>query len=738
MVYAIVNEGFQEDYAKSIARVSDKFFQEFNINPGDIVEIISGETRVPVILEPLEDYQMMDEYVSKIEYFSNTPDFNIFINGFIRKSLKVAIGQQIQLDKTSSQIAKSIVVAPLDPNDKSRIYSDYLVARPVLAGQIIELNNELGNDLVVGIVNSDPVGIVLIDSTTEIFIANDTPEELIQTEPILMYDSVGGFKTIKERLRTLVEYPLRYPELFDNLNISPPRGILLTGAKGSGKTLLSKAVSFEAGVHRFYIMATEIVKGWWESEGEMDKYFQQIRHYQPAVVIIDQIDVLAPIPSPTTTDLERRLTERLINNLDQLDHSKIVLIGTCENSELVHPLIKSYGRFEIEINIPVPVAEDRHEILEALTRGIPLVDVDIQKIVDNTTGFSPADLELLVKEAGLRALERYNIPDSTLFSSSEYRDTLKKLSISQDDFNHALLNVKPSATREFVNQIPKVTWNDIGGLDSVKQAIQETIAWPINRPELFSEMGITPPKGILLYGPPGTGKTLVAKAISNQIKANFLSIKGPELLTKWFAESPRMIRDLFKRAKQLAPCIIFFDEIDALAPQRSAGTGAGGSQERDRVINQLLATLDGMDPISGVFVIGATNRPEAIDPALLRPGRIDRLIYVTVPNENERLQILKVHTSKMNLAKNVNLKEISRNTENFTGADLQNLCREAVFSGLRINFSNRTIEKSNFEQALKICRPSVSKELKEKYDSISKEIRKKKITEYIESSFEFR
>ena len=351
--------------------------------------------------------------------------------------------------------------------------------------------------------------------------------------------------------------------------------------------------------------------------------------------------------------------------------------------------------------------------------------------MDSTTGYSPADLELLVKEAGIRALERYNIPDTSLIEGSDYHDNLKKLSISQEDFNHALLNVKPSATREFINQIPKISWSDIGGLDSVKQAIQETIAWPINKPELFFEMGINPPKGILLYGPPGTGKTLVAKAISNQIKANFLSIKGPELLTKWFAESPRMIREL-------APCIIFFDEIDALAPQRSSGTGAGGSQERDRVINQLLATLDGMDPISGVFIIGATNRPEAIDPALLRPGRIDRLIYVSIPTSDERLQILKVHTEKMNLSDNVDLHSIADKTEGFTGADLQNVCREAVFASLRANFSNRIIDKSNFDQALKICKPSVSEDLKDKYDNLSKVIRKKKITEYIESSFEFR
>ena len=736
MVFAIVNEGIQEDYAKSFARIHRRFFTEYDIGPGETVELISGERRMPVTIMPLEEWHTTEP--ERKNELTGLTDYNLFINGFIRKNLKVAIGQQIQIDKTSYQLAKSIVVAAVESNDKARIYTDYLIARPVIAGQILELNNELGNDLLVGIVKTEPLGIVIVDYGTEIFISNDTPDELVQSEPIIMYDSIGGFKSIKERLRTLVEYPLRYPELFDNLNIFPPRGILLTGSKGSGKTLFSKAVSYETGVRRFYIMATEIVKGWWESEGEMDKYFQQIKHFQPAVVIIDQIDVLAPSPSPTTTDLERRLTERLINNLAELEGSKIVIIGTCENSELIHPLIKGYGRFEVEINIPVPVAEDRYDILEVLTRGIRLEKVELEKIVESTSGFSPADLELLVKEAGMRTLERFNVLEPATNEIAEHPESITKLSISQEDFNLALLNVKPSATKEFMNQIPKVSWKDIGGLSKVKQAIQETIAWPIDRPELFSEMGISPPKGILLYGPPGTGKTLVAKAISNQIMANFLSVKRPELLTKWFAESPRMIRDLFKRAKQLAPCIIFFDEIDALVPQRSSGTGAGGSQERDRVINQLLATLDGMDPISGVYVIGATNRPDAIDPALLRPGRIDRLIYVPIPDIEDRFQILQVHTSKMKLDADVNLHTIAEQTDNFTGADLQNICREAVFASLRTDFSKRTIKNEFFIQALKICKPSVSQKMKEQYDILSKEIRKKKISEYIQSSFEFR
>ncbi|MFV2016104.1 MAG: AAA family ATPase, partial [Candidatus Heimdallarchaeota archaeon] len=394
-------------------------------------------------------------------------------------------------------------------------------------------------------------------------------------------------------------------------------------------------------------------------------------------MVIDQIDVLAPVPGPNITDLERRLTERLISNLSQIKNSKlqIVILGTCENADQIHPSLKTYGRFEVEINIPIPSKIDRIDILKVLTRGIPLEkNVNLTIIADRTYGFTPADLELLLKEAGMKALEKYEIFEKDFeFTESQDQANLlldqMKLSLSQEDLINSLLKIKPSATKEFTPQIPQVSWNEIGGLKDVKQAIQETIAWPIHHPEIFSEMGIKPPKGVLLYGPPGTGKTLVAKAIANQIRSNFLVVKGPELLSKWFSESPRMIRDLFKKARQLAPCIVFFDELDALAPPRSSGTGSGGGQERDRVINQLLATLDGIDTIKGVFVIGATNRPNAIDPALLRPGRIDRLIYVSIPNEDERLQILKVHTKSNPLHNDVDLKKLAQLIPRYTGAD---------------------------------------------------------------------
>lgn len=743
MVFVTIKEGFQQDYALSVGRISKKFIRQFNLKIGEVVELISGEKRVPIRLRPIEEIDLSSS--TDLESFAdddkNTEDDSIYneeyilyLNGFLRSNLNVALGQQINLDKTNYQIAKEITVAAIDAEDKTSIYSDYFVDRPLIPGQTLELTNDFGRDIVVVIVKSTPIGITVADKNTEVFIANDTPQEILDkfSNNVVMYDDVGGYHDIKKRLRSLVEIPLRFPEIFDNLNITPPLGILITGARGTGKTILSKAVSHESGVHRFFIMATEIVKGWWESELEMDKYFSQIVNYQPAVVVIDQIDVLAPIPSLNTTDLERRLTERLITNLTQLKNKKVIIIGTCENSELIHPSLKTYGRFEVEINIPIPNNQDRLEIMKVLTRGIPLEsNINFDQIIKRTQGFTASDLELLIKESGIRTLKRFKILDYDI-NEKDQIEGIKKLSLSQDDIFQALSKIKPGATKEFTNQIPNISWEDIGGLEEVKQAIRETIAWPIHNPEVFTEMGIKPPKGILLYGPPGTGKTLVAKAIANQINSNFLVVKGPELISKWFSETPRQIRELFKKARQLAPCIVFFDELDALAPVRSGGTNdSSGGQERDRVINQLLTTIDGIDAIKGVFVIGATNRPTAIDPALLRPGRIDRLIYVPVPNEIERLKILEVHTKSMKLNNDVDLKKVANKCPYFTGADIQSLCRESVFSALRKDFTVREVSMIDFKNALRVVFQSVPMSVLENYKILSKDIRRRKVAEYI-------
>lgn len=746
MIITTVADGFQEDYGKSIGRIPKNYFKNLNLEIGEIVEVISGNRRVGVFLRPIEE--ITNESIPQRMLYSKPKkssikeeDIILHLNGFLRASIRVGLGQKVRIDKTSAPNAEKALIAALNHEDREKIFIDYITNRPIIRGQIVELQN-VGYDLKVGILSTSPPGIVRIGVQSDVRISHETPPELKEdTEDIVMYDDIGGQKDILTRLRTLVEYPLRYPEIFRMLHVHPPQGILITGSAGIGKTYLSKAVAFESGVTRFFVMAPEIVKGWWTTEKEMDKYFQHVVKYEPAILILDQIEVLAPAPAPNLSDLEMRMTEQLIRNLDKISGRGIIVIGTTTDANSIHPALRTYSRFEIEISLKIPNFDDRVEVLSIHTRGMPLDKVDLQSIAQATGGYTPADLELLVKEAGMHALERKNLLELEIKSSPSPQVLKKVLShqlyLNNDDFLKALATVKPSASREVISEIPKVTWEDIGGLEDVQQSLKEMIEWPIKHSGVFKEMGIRSPRGVLLYGPPGTGKTLLAKALANEIQANFLVVKGPELLSKWFAESARMVRDLFSRGKQLAPCIIFFDEIDALATKRGGAYASTSSRERDRIINQLLASLDGVDKIKGVYVVGATNRPNAIDPALLRPGRLDRLIYVPVPDPQGRFKILKVHTRNMPLDPNVNLKEISDSAVNYTGADLENLCREAAYSSLRRDQSSELVTEEDFQTALGVCRSSVNPEIIKFYQMQEGEMKKHRTSDYMKLPQEF-
>ncbi|MHA2304285.1 MAG: AAA family ATPase [Candidatus Hodarchaeales archaeon] len=747
MIITTVADGFQEDYGKSIGRIPKESFNKANLEIGEIVEIISGDRKVGVFLRPIEEIR--DEKIpqrmlySKIKKVTLREDEEIIlhVNGFIRASLKVGLGQKVRIDKTTVSEAEKVLIVALNPEDREKVYIDYITNRPIIRGQFIEVQN-IGYDLKVGILTTSPPGIVKIGASSDVRIAHETPPELIEdTEDVVMYDDVGGNKEILTRLRSLIEYPLRYPEIFRLLHIHPPQGILITGPAGIGKTYLSKAIAYESGVTRFFVMAPEIVKGWWTTEKEIDKYFQHVSNYEPAILILDQIEVLAPTPAPNLSDLEMRMTEQLIRNLDKIVGKQIIVIGTTSNADSIHPALRAYGRFEIEVSLLIPNFEDRVEILSIHTRGMPLEDVDIEAIAQATGGFTPADLELLVKEAGMHALERKNLLELESKAAPSAQVIKQMLGyqvyLNNDDFLRALATVKPSASREVISEVPRVTWEDVGGLENVKQSLKEMIEWPISHSNIFKEMGIRSPRGVLLYGPPGTGKTLLAKALANEIQANFVVVKGPELLSKWFAESARMVRDLFDRARQLAPCIIFFDEIDALATKRGGAYASSSSRERDRIINQLLASLDGVDKMKGVYVVGATNRPNAIDPALLRPGRLDRLIYVPVPDHHGRLKILKVHTRNMPVDNDVNLDQISKSAMNYTGADLENLCREAVYASLRRDSSIRIVTKDDFNTALGICRSSVNSEIIQFYQIQDGEMKKHRTSDYMKLPQEF-
>ncbi|MHA2225236.1 MAG: AAA family ATPase [Candidatus Hodarchaeales archaeon] len=749
-VVATIADGFQEDYAKSIGRISNDSILDLNLNENEIIEIINGDRRIGIFIRPIEE--VVDNNAPQRSLYlghkqvgpsREKSDIILHINGFLRSSLKVGLGQKVRIDKTSCPDAEKVLLTVLSPEDKEKIYFDYLTSRPIIRGQIIELQN-ISYDLKVAILKTSPPGIVRIGVDTDVRIAHEIPKDLLEDgEDSVMYDDIGGNNEILTRLRALVEFPLRYPEIFEMLNIHPPQGILITGPPGIGKTYISKAIACESGVTRFFVMAPEFVKGWWTAEKDMEKYFQHVLKYQPAILIIDQLEVLAPAPIANLSDLERRLTDQLIKNLDKVIRGKnIVVIATTIDAKKIHPSLLVYGRFEIEINLSIPNLNDRVEILNIFTRGIPFKNVDLNAIAQATGGYTPADLELLVKEAGMHALERRNLLDLEIKETipiQPVKSPAINVVLENEDFIRSLSTTKPSATREIISQIPKVTWGDIGGLEEVQQSIKEMVEWPIKHPDLFNEMGIRAPKGVLLYGPPGTGKTLIAKALANEIQANFLVVKGPELLSKWFAESARMIRDLFRRARQLAPSIIFFDEIDAIAGPRGGSFSSEGSRERDRVINQLLASLDGVERMKDVFIIGATNRPNAIDPALLRPGRLDRLIYVPVPNVEGRLRILEVHTREMPLDnQTVDLKYVAEITKYYTGADLENLCREAAYAGLRRDFSSRLVTGEDFKSALNISRPTITPEIIRFYKVQDGEMKKHKTIDYSKFSQEFR
>ncbi|MFW9777567.1 MAG: AAA family ATPase [Candidatus Heimdallarchaeota archaeon] len=745
MVIATVADGFQDDYAKNIGRISQKRFDDFDIKEGEVVEVVSGDRKVGILLKPLEEINVPSQlpevplYPAPQRSIRQTGDLILHLNGFLRANLGVGIGQKVFLDKTACPEAKKVLISTYSMEDKDKVFIEYLLDRPVIRGQTIELRRLLGGrDLKVAILSTTPSGIVRIVPETDVRISNEIPKELVEDEldRFVMWDEVGGHSELISRLRNLVELPLRYPEVFEMLNIQPAQGILLTGPLGVGKSHLSRALSCESGVTRFFIMATEMIRGWWTTEKDMNKYFQHIINYEPAVIVIDQIEALAPAPSRHLSDLERRTTTSLIQNLDKIIRGrKVIVIATTTDADSVHPALRVPGRFEIEIAVPIPNYRDRLEILKTHVRGIPTKELDLEDIAKNTGGYTPADLEFLIKMAGMHALERQNLLDPEINQvSGEESDNNPKshgieIHLSQEDLFTALTEVKPSATREITTSIPLVSWNDVGGLEDVKQSLREMVEWPIRSPEVFHEMNIRLPRGALLYGPPGTGKTLIAKALASEIQANFLVVRGPELLSKWFSESARMVRELFQRARQLAPCIIFFDELDALAGKRGGGF-TNASRERDRIINQLLASLDGMEKLTGVYVIGATNRPNAIDPALLRPGRLDRLIYVPIPDMENRLKIFEVHTRHMELDETVDLKELARSTENFTGADIENLCREAAFAGLRRDFTSRSLSFEDFNIAMDKCRPSINENIVKYFEVEVEAMKKHRISDY--------
>ena len=722
----------REEAGRGIARLDTKSMSKIGIKEGDIIEI-EGKKKTACIA---------------VRAYPADVGLNIIrIDGITRRNAGTALGEYVKVRKAEVKEAKKVVIAPAEKgvivHYSSNLMKQNLFMRPVVKGDIIVPSPAMrrrGNSLLEDffgldfeeffiptfpgdtrfiVVKTEPDGIVQITDLTELEILPQLPSSLKLEEkaiPTVTYEDIGGMRDVVKKVREMIELPLRHPELFERLGIEPPKGVLLYGPPGCGKTLLARAVANESGAHFISISGPEVTSKWYgESEKRIRDIFEDAEKNAPSIIFIDEIDAIAPKREEVTGEVERRMVSQLLTCMDGLKRrGKVIVIAATNRPHSLDPALRRPGRFDREIEIPVPDKEGRLEILKIHTRNMPLAkDVDLKYLAEITHGYVGADLEALCKEAAMSALRRV-LPEIKWKEEKELpKEVIEKLVVTKQDFMNALHLVEPSAMREVLVEVPNVKWEDVGNLEEVKQTLKEIVEWPLKYPENFKKLGIQPPRGILLYGPPGCGKTLLARAVATESGANFIAVKGPELKSMWVGESERRIRELFRRAKQVAPCIIFFDEIDALAPKRGLYFG---EKVTESIVSQLLTEMSGIEELKGIVVMAATNRPDIVDPALLRPGRFDKLVLVPPPNEKGRLEILKVHTKNMPLAKDVDLKEIARKTEGFSGADLEALCKEAAMSALRESLKAKNVSKKHFEEALKKIKPSITKETIEFYE----------------------
>ncbi|HEY7756697.1 MAG TPA: CDC48 family AAA ATPase [Nitrososphaeraceae archaeon] len=730
-----VAEAEQSDVGRKIARIDPDVARQLDLSTGDALEISSMGKKTTVLCWPARE--------------KDTGKGLVRIDGYLRNRLDVGINDSVEIKKVESKSAEKVTLAPTEPLrivGAEGYLQEYLLGGLLSTGDIFPLTI-MGQRVDLVVISTKPSGPVLMEDSTEVTVSEES-EKAIQAAkgdgaPSISYEDIGGIKNEVSRLREMIELPLRHPELFKRLGVEAPKGVLLHGPPGTGKTLLAKAVAHETNANFYTIGGPEIMsKFYGESEERLREVFKKAEENAPAIIFIDEIDSIAPKREEVSGEVERRVVAQLLSLMDGMSsRGKVVVIGATNRINAIDPALRRPGRFDREIEIGVPDRDGRLEILQIHTRGMPLEkDVDLGVIANMSHGFVGADLQAVAKEAGIRALRRV-LPEIDLTTENIPSDILKKIVVTMDDFLSVIKEIEPSALREVFVEIPDVKWDDIGGLEDVKQELQEAVEWPLKYQGLFLHSDATPPKGILLYGPPGTGKTLMAKAAAHESEANFISIKGPELLSKWVGESEKGVREVFRKARQAAPCIVFFDEIDAIAPTRG-GMGSD-SHVTERVISQLLTELDGLEVLSNVIIIAATNRPDIIDAALLRPGRFDRLLYVPPPEKDSRIKIFKIHTSKKPLADDVKIERLAAQTEGYTGADIAALASAAVMLALREHIekykdpkkaeSAKTelkIHMKHFEEAMKKIRP-LSKHEIETYRSIAERFGKPDLTKEV-------
>ena len=723
-----VAEAEQRDVGRKIARVDPEVVERLSITTGDALELSSLGRKTTVLSWPAKE--------------SDRGKGIIRIDGLIRNRLDVGINDLIEIRTVESKDAKSITFAPTEPlriTGGEQYLAEYLNGALMTKGDTIPIN-VMGRRIDLVVISTNPSGPVIINDSTEIIVSEESSKAIqISKEGAtasITYEDIGGLGDAVERVREMIELPLRHPELFKRLGVEAPKGVLLHGPPGTGKTLLAKAVANETNSTFYTIGGPEIMSKYYgESEEKLRSIFEQAEKSAPSIIFIDEIDSIAPKRDEVSGEVERRIVAQLLSLMDGMTtRGKVVVIAATNRINAIDPALRRPGRFDREIEIGVPNRDGRLEVLQIHTRGMPMEkDVNLEKLADISHGFVGADLQSLAKEAAMRALRRV-LPEINLSSESIPLDTLRKIVVRMQDFMDVIKEMEPSAMREVFVEVPDIKWEDIGGLSSIKQELQEAVEWPLKYNQIFTYSDATPPKGILLYGPPGTGKTLMAKAAANESEANFISIKGPELLSKWVGESEKGVREIFRKARQAAPCIIFFDEMDAITPAR--GGSFGDSHVTERVISQFLTELDGLEILTNVVVIAATNRPDIIDPALLRPGRFDRILYVPPPDRDSRLQIIKIHTKKKHLAQDVNIDQLADATDGYTGADIASLSSAAVMLALREHISKYKepneaekhkeelkIHMKHFEEAIKKIRPLSMQELN-MYKTISEQFGK--------------
>ena len=726
----------QKDAGRRLAAVDRLAAEELELQAGDYVKLVGDETAIARVWPGYPE----DDNTGVVR-----------IDGQLRKEADVGIDDTVEVAPADVEPAERITIALPQQfgvrGDIGSLIRNKLSGRPVTKGQTLPFSFGLGmmggnsQAVPLKIASTSPDGTVVITDSTEVQVSERPAEQIADDAaaagaetPDVTYEDIGGLDSELQQVREMIELPMRHPELFNRLGIEPPKGVLLHGPPGTGKTMIAKAVANEIDAHFQTLSGPEIMSKYYgESEEQLREVFEDAQENAPAIIFMDELDSIAPKREETSGDVERRVVAQLLSLMDGLEErGQVVVIGATNRVDAIDPALRRGGRFDREIEVGVPDRDGRREILQVHTRNMPLSDdVDVDAYADNTHGFVGADLESLAKEAGMNALRRIR-PEIDLDSEEIDAEILERIEVTDDDLQDAMHGIEPSALREVFVEVPDVTWEQVGGLEDTEQRLTETIQWPLEYGEVFDTMDVESAKGVLLYGPPGTGKTLLAKAVANEADSNFISVKGPELLDKYVGESEKGVREIFSKARENAPTVVFFDEIDAIATERGNNTGDSGVSER--VVSQLLTELDGLEALEDVVVIATTNRPDLIDSALLRPGRLDRHVHVPVPDEEARRKILAVHTREKPLTDGVDLDDLAARTDGYVGADLEALCREASMNASREyitqmesatdgvemerSLGNVRITPDHFEQALSEVAPSVTDETREQYDEI--------------------